>query len=106
MLSGLGDKRYEDFVAAWVVRHTVGFALVTDDRVIAGGFGVLVRCGQVGGILTCAHVLDDILGHANRNRDGRIGIIANGPSDQKNQCINMRLADFKALPMIVKRATK
>jgi len=98
-----GDKRYEDAISAWIVRHTVGFAHDTDDGAIAGGSGVLVRCRKIGGILTCAHVLDDILSHAKSNRDGKIGIVANGSSGSLLQRVHMKLSDFKSLPMIVKR---
>jgi hypothetical protein len=99
------DERYENAINAWVVRHTVGFAHDVEDGAIAGGSGVLVRCGKIGGILTCAHVLDDILRHAENNRAGNVGIVTNGPSDTRYQRIHMKLADFKALPMVIKRAT-
>lgn len=98
-----GDKHYEKLVDAYVARHTVGFAHDTPDGSVAGGSGVLVRIGKIGGILTCAHVISDILAHADRSPSGNVGIVANGPSGARLQAIKMRLSEFKGLARIVLR---
>jgi hypothetical protein len=74
-------------------RFTVGFAR---KRPIPGGgncfgSGVLVRYGNVAGILTCAHVVDAVL------TEESIGIICNGPRDNQKQAVTVDRDSIRSL---------
>jgi hypothetical protein len=41
--------------------YTVGFVALAEDRALSRGSGTLVRFGNIAGVLTCAHVLEEVL---------------------------------------------
>ena len=53
---------YLQNVAYYVGRSTIGFVRVKDSAPTSLGSGTLIRFGNVTGVLTCAHVLEALLG--------------------------------------------
>lgn len=71
----------EEVVDAYVGRATVGFGDEREPGGASRGSGVLVRLGKVQGVLTCAHVVSDLL-----CRD-QVSLVCNGASRSRLQKI-------------------
>jgi hypothetical protein len=72
-----------DFTAMMMARaghFTVGFVALGKDRALSRGSGTLVRFGNVAGIMTCAHVLDEVL------TESEIGILCFQCVPTKSRC--------------------
>lgn len=101
--STIEDRLYEDLLDTYVARHSVAFFHERAEGAVAAGSGTLVRCGPVEGVLTCAHILSDILRHAEREPSAKIGITICSASTARLQAVGMCLFQFAGLQKIIIR---
>src|SRR4051794_13456082 len=97
------DERYQKLVATRIQHYGIHFAFDIEGGSILGGSGVLVRHGNVGGILTCAHTLQQAMERAAYRNPGSISFVVGRPNENSLQNIRMPLPEFAECPMIIER---
>lgn len=86
-------------IDAHVARYTVGIVLVRENSAQLAGSGTLISCGGIAGILTCAHVVDNLRAferaQAQAKANAMIGLVCSPviPSRHQNFQIPLNALD-------------
>jgi hypothetical protein len=90
------QKHLSDILWAYAGRSTVGFVRLKDDAPASRGSGTLIRFGNIIGILTCAHVLEALLG------EEEIGILCFPVRPAQIQRLRLSMATTDHVPIGVR----
>jgi len=95
------DERYQTLVASHIQYYGIHFAFDDESGSIPGGSGVLVRHGDIGGIVTCAHVLQLALERSAVRHPGSVSFVVGRPNESSLQNIHMQVSEFAKCPMAI-----
>jgi hypothetical protein len=77
------QESLQEISASRIARHSIAFGYRRTGKFVGAGSGVLAKYRSVVGIVTCGHVLADMIANAKKYPDDELFVMPNGPADDQ-----------------------